>query len=205
MLNRIWGRLAGTFSGERKRRASHRRLSGGTNTKPHLYLPSPREAPTDLVAGLREIDPRAELVYLGLGVWVLGAVSPNQERERKAGRWITLERKLPQEKQSMGRYRFARWHLDGFGFVDFFDESDLWNGRVLHEFRYADFRYRHNADEAFEQNLIGSDDQTDLDRRIALMLDYQSSEGLSVFNHQMRGRRSVTQRALPYQPERQRA
>ena len=42
-----------------------------------------RPTPLLLLAELRTIDPRAELVYVGGGDWWLGAINPNDERTRK--------------------------------------------------------------------------------------------------------------------------
>jgi hypothetical protein len=136
-----------------------------------------------VVERLREVDPTAELAYLGLGVWVLGSVQPNSHRRKIAETMIAHERKLPVERQSMGRHRMARLIRDGLRVVDLVDQSAIESMKVVRDFRYADWRYRHCADEAFEENLKGSDDETDFQRRVNLLLDYNRSEMPSVWKH----------------------
>lgn len=164
----------------------------------YTSLPAVYEPPANVLAALREVDPTVDLVYLGLGVWVLGSVKPNAHRARVGQRLFAGELRRPLEAQSMGRFRWARLILQGFRPIDLLDYSDIPSGRVVRDFRYADYRYRHDADAAFEENLVGSDDETGLRERIAVLMDLNNSEGRDIWRHAFGGRRNFVQPGVPW-------
>jgi hypothetical protein len=194
----LLARVASKFT--RRAAGSHRRRS--RTIAPLVQLPSARVAPDYVVAQLREIDPTVDLVYLGLGVWILGSMQPNSHRRKIAERLLENERERPEQLQSMGRYRMARLIREGLRVIDLVDESAINSMKVVRDFRYADWRYRHCADEAFEENLKGSDDETDFQRRLSLLLDYTQHGLPDVWAHVFGGRRSFQQNRMGRQQPR---
>lgn len=185
---RLFNRLAG--------RRTHVRTCGGPRRpgRPIIDMPAARVAPEHVVERLREVDATADLIYLGLGVWTLWFAVHNSYRTKIGTRLVASELARPQEMQSMGRLKMARLFQQGYRFYDFIDDGDIESGAVVREFRFADWRYRHMADAAFEENLKGSDDATGLQRRIDLLMDFNASEQRSIWQHVFKGRRSILQR-----------
>lgn len=67
------------------------------HTRTHLpdYQPfGGRRPPDELVRNLREIDPTAEIIYAGVGHWLLGRYRPNRVVEEKGIRMIKAIRKM---------------------------------------------------------------------------------------------------------------
>lgn len=159
----------------------------------HIDLPSSREPDQDVLEQLRVVDPVVDLHYMGVGVWALGSVQLHSERTKLAIELIASERTRPTELQSMGRYRMARLQREGFRLIDFYDDGDVESRKIVREFRFADWRYRHCAEEAFSENLRGSDMDTDLTRRVAMLLDFQQSEGRDIWRYAFGGRRGIRQ------------
>lgn len=82
------------------------------DTSPRIAIPQFRIAPPELVARLREIEPLAELVYLGQGKWFLGTLAPTPVRYRAGARKVSAAHRLkPQNAADMAR---ALWmHYEG--------------------------------------------------------------------------------------------
>src|SRR5205085_9824076 len=69
-----------------RRRSGHRQVT--MTVLPLLQHSQPRATPIDVVRGLREVDPTADMYYLGWKKWVLVSVRPNDEHRRAALRMI---------------------------------------------------------------------------------------------------------------------
>jgi hypothetical protein len=185
----VFSRIRGLF----RRPVGRKRAPLGP--RPHISdIPPLRLPPANVLEQLRHVDPNAELFYLGLGVWVLGAVYPfNLERYRSSLDLLASERALPAEMQNMARFRLARLYRAGFRAIDLVDDREVETGQVVRDFRYADWRYRNCAEQAFQENLNGSDLDQDFERRKAILLDFNRSECPSIWRHAFKGRRSLLQ------------
>lgn len=94
---------------------------------PAYRPPAGRRAPDELQELLRDVDPTAELLYGGAGVWLLGKYRPNRDiRKRAEGSIARLEVSLgkaaqgrisipPKVKREIA-FRFWWWHLIRMGF-----------------------------------------------------------------------------------------
>ena len=144
---------------------------------------SQRTAPADVMARLREIEPTAELVYLGAGHWLLGSVRPTRVREREGCRAIGRWRQLPEEKRSPGRLLRAQLIRQGFAPIELYEVNDP-DGRIVRDFRRRDWRWRNRADETFERTLDNSDDAMGLHESIETIIDQVHAEwrGLHAFS-----------------------
>lgn len=160
---------------------------------PEVMTPNPY-----VLERLREVDPAVDLFYIGLGVWAFGSVQPNQKAFRIGNRQIALERERPVERQTMGRFRMARLVRAGFRIIDLVDFSEIESMKVVRDFRFADWRYRHMADQAFEENLDGSDEKQEFQQRLSTVLDLHRGEGLDIFRQAMRGRTGLLQTGVSW-------
>lgn len=161
--------------------------------RPLIEHPTLRTPPSDLVARLREIDPTAELVYVGAGHWALGSVQPNSDREQRARQTLGFYLHLPAEFHSPGPVIYARMRMQGFRHIALYSEDDLTNGRLLLDFRERDWNYRNRAEAAYRERIAAADREEpgNVEKRIETMLDYLYSEGPSIYRHTFQGRRSV--------------
>lgn len=84
--------------------------------------PGDRPPPEHLLRGLREIDPVAEMVYIGHGDWLVGRVQPNNERYVLGAYAARLELSHPNpnlealrdaQLQMQGFAAVATWHFEG--------------------------------------------------------------------------------------------
>lgn len=153
---------------------------------------SPRAAPPAVLERLREVDPATELVYLGRGLWALGSVAPHRERRARAVQMIERQRALPPERRNAGTVRYAKLLAQGFRVVDIYDEAQVESGYVVRDYRFRDWRYRNEAEEAFAERAREAEGADELERRILAALDIGESEFGSLFDHVMAGRRHVS-------------
>ncbi len=132
-----------------------------------LDFPAAREAPPRLVVRLRAVDPTAELLYWGRGRWLLGTVRRDRRAVATAGKKLVaaqraLARHIVQSKtggrvrldqRSVDQANLAVLALQGFRpFGDFYRMTDP-DGRIVEDFRRADWLYRTTTDEAFIEAL----------------------------------------------------
>lgn len=81
--------------------------------RPHLEHSQPRATPASVVRGLREIDPTADLYYLGWKKWVLVSVRPHLEHQRAALRMICGAPAVGANKARPGlRYLLWLWETN---------------------------------------------------------------------------------------------
>lgn len=114
-------------------------------------IPRIRDADPALLAGLREVDPSADLVYLGEKRWMVMRMRPlNDARIDGARRMMatlhaqTVEAGTRDERAWYQRYRATRMHLQGYTVVSSwtFDRDPDW--RVVQDFRERAWRLRHD-------------------------------------------------------------
>ena len=109
-----------------------------------------RVAPDWVFDRLREVDPGAEVLYVGEGVWWLGVVKPLAPRVEAGLKALKTYEKLKYEKGKETQWPIIRNAIlksQGFGLVGKyrFPQEPLW-GAMIEEFRYADYMYRQHED-----------------------------------------------------------
>jgi hypothetical protein len=116
-----------------------------------LPIPRVRDADPALLAGLREVDPTTELIYLGEKRWSLMRLRPlNDERIRGAERLLkatlghSLKPNTDDERRWYMRLRQTRMHLLGYTVVSNWEFDGDPDGRVLQDYRYRAWRLRHD-------------------------------------------------------------
>lgn len=131
----------------------------------HLPIPQIRTADPALLAGLREVDPTTELVYLGLkeasATWALMRLRPLNDARMKAARNMlrtTLEHSLKaggiDERRWYARLRSYRMALMGYTVIGIWDLTESPDARILADFKWRAWMLRHDMpydDEQAEQ------------------------------------------------------
>lgn len=113
-------------------------------------LPTGRTAPPEVVAALREIDPTAELIYMGDGRWDLLRLRPkNDDRELVASGLLATAYGACQKGRlaEHGWYRalrFARLVRQGYVVFNRYRINGDPDARIVHEFRRAIWDYTHD-------------------------------------------------------------
>ncbi len=97
-----------------------------------------RNPPAGLLARLRAIHPRAELVDVG-SEWWLGLVEPNPYRRRTGQR--LMARLTKDADPDPGDLRLARLLLADFTLVAKYAEAD---GAMVEDFRRRDWQFKHD-------------------------------------------------------------
>lgn len=161
-------------------------------------FPSPRSAPDDVMARLREVDPATELVYIGEGLWALGTVCYDVRRAKRAHRTLEAERKLPEELRSPGRYLNAVLDRQGFRRIALFTEQEVREGLVVDDWRARDWRLRHQADETFNARLKESGNEQQQQDTMKRALDRLHTRGKDLWHHHVLHPHSVTQAGAPW-------
>lgn len=128
-----------------------------------------REAPRDVLRGLRVIDPTAELIYLGAGRWLLGRVV-SSEPIRAAGERLaascsratksrnTASRTLTREDYD--RHLMAQLRLRGFQPTTEYVVYGEPTGAIVRDQEVMDFLHRTLSDDAIDA--LADEDSTAL-------------------------------------------
>ncbi len=153
--------------------------------KNHIRIPGRREARWQLLADLREIDPTVDLHYLGEGVWALGAVRWNRNRYEQAGRIL-------RDGHDRSTWMRRQWELALYGFarINSYRIQGEPDTRILNDLRVRDWRYRHQANQTFEQALARADGTAESDAREKMALNEMESRLVDSYGNFFRGRRS---------------
>lgn len=108
-----------------------------------IYLSTTREAPSDVVRRLRELDPTADVIYLGWGRWNVGKVRPTSMSvaiaQRMLATYWAMSAKARNTRRGIQRYRFAEACAQGFRPVAEYTMKDL-DGRVVKDFQESQYR-----------------------------------------------------------------
>lgn len=166
---------------------------------PHHSAPLGRTPPDDLVARLREINPEAELLYIGKGKWLLGLVRPDGFRRRMALARIAkltkiLERAylLPEEVKRAAALRLwkARLHAEGFKDIALYQTGDP-DGSIVEDLREREWTFRHRWKETVRERNREIDGTAAEEATEARIRDYIRSEGPSIHRTAFRHRRMI--------------
>lgn len=135
---------------------------------PHLRRP-----PQHVVAGLRQVDPTADLVYMGWAKWLLVSVRPNREVIQQSQRILTNARRLlelwranPKYRENpgafrrlIGRYDFAVLATMGARPITEYVIQGEPTSAIVDDMRRMDWLFRHTTDEAFDRALDAPKEQ----------------------------------------------
>lgn len=96
---------------------------------PHVRVPAAREAPAEVLAALRAVSPRAELLYNGQGEWLLGECREEVARAGEGRRRLARLRVRPGR---IGAHRIAHAMTQGFGLLEVLhgDPQAAWADRL---------------------------------------------------------------------------
>lgn len=124
-----------------------------------VYFPSERTCPPAILAGVRAVNPMAELLYAGHGNWLLGVVRFSWPAYQEA--WNTLAHldqtvtSLPyiggtaqenrpelieRARSNATKRAYYRLALQGFRFIGVYRGDP--SGRIVRDYEYRDFEYR---------------------------------------------------------------
>jgi hypothetical protein len=164
-----------------------------------------RVPPGELVAELREIDPKAELIYAGRGKWILGTVDPNRIRERKACKMIgtiLAVRSLldvgvvdvPSRVIALVAYRLWYYELvrQGFRIIQAYNFQGEPTSHIAWDFRKRDWFYRHYFARELKRFEEAADADAKADAQLDKLREYLESEYESIHRFAFRGKRSFT-------------
>lgn len=160
-----------------------------------------REPPPGLVLQLREIDPRAELIYAGDGKWILGSIDPNRIRRRKAqamiGGLLALRYRLGRgsvgiRRRDLAHINYRLWYYElvrqGFRMVQAYNFIGIPTVAIVSDFRKRDWLYRHHFERELARFEEEADQDTELIRNLDKFRDFIEAEHRSVHAHAFRNR-----------------
>lgn len=150
-----------------------------------------REAPPEVIDQLREICPRADLVYWGQGRWKLGRWNPRVRWNALAAERLNRLYKMPNSDTRNSNIELEKMRLRGFALTTEyrFERNEDW-GLIREDFRRRIFNLHNRALEALEEGLGP-------DRELGkILVEDALSEGYDIYRH-ARGRTSVTNMGIP--------
>jgi hypothetical protein len=151
------------------------------NTAPLVDFPQLRTAPKDVVRGLREVDPTAELVYLEKGRWLLGSVRWNRDLVAAARRILGRALKVAHNSTKhgpthqiehlprvRGRVQFALLAMQGFRPITEYKIQGSPDSRVVEDFRRRDWLFKNTSDLEHEAMLSSESEERKREARADL-------------------------------------
>lgn len=147
--------------------------------RPYLEHSQPRATPEGVVRGLRQIDPTADLYYLGWKKWVLVSVRPHREHSAAARRMVLGAPATPQGparpglrqllrlwetnpkyranpgafRQLIQRYELALLMIQGARPITEYVIQGEPTGAIVDDFRRMDWMYRNTTDQRLQELL----------------------------------------------------
>jgi hypothetical protein len=167
--------------------------------KPALHFASTRTVPRSILRQLREIDPRAELLYFGFGPhtdenggtiygprWVLGIYDPTRPGRLQADG--ILHSQVSRDAGESEKMRFGRIVRAGFSPIQTYLQRDP-DDAIVEDFRRADWLFRHDTggidgDGAlFDQVADELEGGPSLRARMARVRDAVRANGIAAHRH----------------------
>lgn len=148
-----------------------------------VNIPESRTAPKEVIQRLREIDPAAELVYMGGGRWRLGRVVPSRDRTRKGTLLLMWESRMPAEKQDGTNLRIGRLAQQGFGSIAEYQVQGEPGAQIVEDFRLRDFNFRTNSEATFQARLAESAGDTAAIEKENRIMDWLDVQAPDVWRH----------------------
>lgn len=135
-----------------------------------VQVPQLREAPEDIRRALRQLDPTAEVLYLGWGAWSVGRVRPTDQSVRIGQRMLrnywAMGAQARASKRGVQRYRFADAAVQGFRPVQEYTQREL-DDRVVKDFQQSQWRMQHQRGDLLDE-WERAEEQERQDRRAML-------------------------------------
>lgn len=154
-----------------------------------------REAPEHILERLREIDPKADLVYIGDEAWMLGVREQNDAARRKVLKEITeirSEGPLVTNEARARRLELLQFYAGGFRPISLYEDTPVPGYEIVKDFRVRDWNWHNRREEAFQEGFEASDMWTEVQLRIQLIKDWMAAELPFIHRFALRGRRSFT-------------
>lgn len=151
---------------------------------PALYDPKP-----SVLRACRQIDPAAELIYIGEGEWWLGVVKPNAHRRRTAA--AILAHEWRKDHPSFENLRLGHLMLQGFSFLNTFHSVGELTDGVAEWLAEADHWYRHATDAHIETEFVEGPRNRAVRSARAYFKDRTMSEGRARYRYQVQGQRTA--------------
>lgn len=162
----------------------------------HLDLAADRTPPAHVLAGLRAVDPDADLHYVGEGVWMLGVVrARSRQAEGGRPRRLSALKILQQERKKLvpdkANVLLAEAMLRDFFEIARYRVQGEPTSAIVHDFAERDWMWKYRADEAFEANLDATENGPQWRERERHYADYAQTEARSAYRYTFKGRRSI--------------
>jgi len=180
---------------------------------PQYNPPGGRTPDPSLLRDLRDIDPQAELLYLGRGFWILGVVNPNRIAVRSAERRLkrlyqTLNtatarfRKDPAlQVEWASRILQARLASWGFRPIATYQVAGWPGSAITNDFRIRDWKHKHfTAREAAAEFMEATSHDAALEKKQARIVEAHEMSYRDIHRYAFRGQHSVTSRRAAPRP-----
>ena len=159
-----------------------------------------RKAPEAVLQQLREIDPNADLVYLGGSEWLLGVRAENHAAKRAIERqlaWALDQPKLSDPldaAEQAKRIQLLQLYASGFRPVHIYSTPE----ESVEDFRERDHRWRTDFDGTIRDRLREASLEDRREASEARLMDYIQAETGFLHRHFFRGAKSFMQRVSPF-------
>lgn len=148
-----------------------------------------REAPVALVQRLREIEPLAELAYVGGGKWWLGRRDPNsalaKAGQQKVRAAQAAERLTP---EAVLTYHVGRLQQAGLVFIAEYDGEP--DGRIVKDLEVMDFLWKLNATQQRWETAMDAEKKAEKDAAMKDMTD--EGRAVDAWNYWRKGTFATT-------------
>lgn len=145
----------------------------------------PVDPPADVLARLKEIDPRAELAYVAENTWMLGRMMPMDEREQRARELLQAEEKLPANLQRGTVIRILRLYVQGFRVFGIYPSEDVHSQKIVLDFKTSLHGIRTMSETELDRRVTTPVDPEA--QRIQVVRDYVDAEFRQIHRRAMRG------------------
>lgn len=102
-----------------------------------------RFAPRHLLQQLKQVDPQAELVYIGDGAWWLGIFKPNQKNQAIGANKVKTAQTMTDIPEARRLERVGRLQQAGFVYITEWVVQGEPDARIARQFQYADWMDKH--------------------------------------------------------------
>ena len=161
-----------------------------------------REIPNEYLERLREVDPDADVFYMGEDRWLLGTRQnpPGREEEQTIRRSLGYElTQVEPSRQREAKIRLLEARLQGFRMIQYewSVPNEMHWPRVIEEFRERTFKAENQREEAWQEAMEIADTEYEMKQRKDTMLDYADSELDYLEAWGLRGRRNFMTPGIP--------
>jgi hypothetical protein len=149
---------------------------------------NPLPPPADILARLRETDRNAHLFYLESGVWALGRVVRDWQREQTARRMLVGE--LAAENPRPDVVQLYRLYAQGFRITRLYTSAEVYSGMVVRDWRERCWNARNNREETMKARQAESERMFDPEEKTKQMMSMLDQEARSMHSILFRHRKS---------------